>query len=90
MFAHVRISGRVQGVGFRFTAKLAALEYGLTGWVKNKMDGTVEMEVTGEKESVEAYLDSVQAGLNASIQVEHMEIEKKEDSSKEFSTFSIE
>ncbi|MDY0396618.1 acylphosphatase [Virgibacillus halophilus] len=77
MFAHVRISGRVQGVGFRFTAKLAALEYGLTGWVKNKMDGTVEMEVTGEKESVEAYLDSVQAGLNASIQVEHMEIEKK-------------
>lgn len=90
MFAHVKISGRVQGVGFRFTAKLAALEYGLTGWVKNNMDGTVEMEVVGEKASVEDYLKSIKAGLNPSIKVDHMEIEKKEESPKNFSTFSIE
>lgn len=41
-------SGRVQGVGFRFTAESIASNLNLTGWVKNNSDGTVTMEVQGE------------------------------------------
>lgn len=39
--------GRVQGVGFRYTARFAAESLGLTGWVKNEWDGSVLMEVQG-------------------------------------------
>ena len=41
--------GRVQGVGFRFTAKHLANSLGLTGWVQNEYDGTVLMEVQGRE-----------------------------------------
>ena len=46
---HIYFSGRVQEVGFRFTACLLARRLGLTGWVKNLYDGSVEMEVEGEE-----------------------------------------
>ena len=41
--------GRVQGVGFRYTARHLADSLGLTGWVRNEYDGTVHMEVQGRK-----------------------------------------
>lgn len=41
--------GRVQGVGFRYTARYAAESLGLTGWVKNEWDGSVLMEVQGSE-----------------------------------------
>ncbi len=44
---HVIFSGRVQHVGFRYTAYYMARELGLTGWVDNLPDGRVEMEVQG-------------------------------------------
>ena len=53
---HVYISGRVQGVGYRFTACRLARPLGLTGWVKNLWDGRVEMEVQGERTAVERLL----------------------------------
>ena len=46
---HIVFYGRVQGVGFRYYAVNKANQLGLTGWVKNLPDGTVEMEVEGEK-----------------------------------------
>ena len=46
---HIIFSGRVQGVGFRYTACYLARPLGLTGWVKNLYDGSVEMEVEGEE-----------------------------------------
>ena len=45
---HIVFYGRVQGVGFRYYAVNKANQLGLTGWVKNLPDGTVEMEVQGE------------------------------------------
>ena len=44
---HMRFTGRVQGVGFRYRAKYAANGMGITGWAKNELDGSVEMEAQG-------------------------------------------
>lgn len=52
--------GRVQGVGFRYTAKYLAQSLGLTGWVKNEYDGTVIMEVQGR----ELLIFKLMEGLN--------------------------
>ncbi len=57
---HLIFSGRVQGVGFRFRAWTAARELGLTGWVKNKEDGRVEMEVQGVEEEILQLLDRLE------------------------------
>ena len=46
---HIVFYGRVQGVGFRYYAVNNANQLGLTGWLKNLPDGTVEMEVQGEE-----------------------------------------
>ncbi len=45
---HIIFSGRVQGVGFRFTAQRIVERYGLTGFVRNLPNGTVEMFVQGD------------------------------------------
>ena len=47
--AHVIVSGRVQGVWFRGTARQEALARGLSGWVRNRPDGTVEAVFEGTK-----------------------------------------
>lgn len=45
-------SGTVQGVGFRWRAKMAASDLGLTGWVENRWDDTVVMEVQGTHHAI--------------------------------------
>ena len=53
---HIFFSGRVQGVGFRYSAIYLARPLGLTGWVENLWDGRVEMEVQGDEESIAQFL----------------------------------
>ena len=53
---HVRISGLVQGVGFRAWTERQAAELGLSGWVRNRPDRDVEALFCGPTESVEAML----------------------------------
>jgi len=55
--AHAVFRGRVQGVNFRAYCRESALELGLTGWVRNLPDGTVEVVLEGEKDHVEAALN---------------------------------
>ena len=56
------ISGRVQGVGFRFFAERAARAAGVKGWVRNAHDGSVETLVEGEEAAVARYLDQLRNG----------------------------
>ena len=53
---HFVIKGNVQGVGFRYRAKYAANGIGLTGWVRNEWDCSVEMEVQGSEELINKML----------------------------------
>lgn len=53
---HIQFYGRVQGVGFRYYSTYKAQSLGLTGWVRNCDDGSVEMEVQGEPEAIEALI----------------------------------
>ena len=66
--AHVFYSGRVQGVGFRYTAEQFALELELVGWVKNLPDGRVELVCEGPKEKIELLLEKIRSSFGAVIQ----------------------
>ena len=56
MAKHLTISGRVQGVGFRYSLAEEAERYGVTGWARNRSDGTVEAVIDGPSDAVEAVL----------------------------------
>jgi acylphosphatase len=62
--AHLFVSGHVQGVGYRaFVGRQAEL-HGLTGWVKNVIDGRVESEAQGAKEAIESFVQDLNRGPN--------------------------
>jgi acylphosphatase len=61
-------SGRVQGVGFRFTAQRLAARFPMTGYVRNLPDGRVELVAEGEPESVSAFLAAIQSEMGRRIQ----------------------
>lgn len=53
---HVIVSGDVQGVGYRYTMRIEADRAGVSGWVRNRRDGTVEAEIEGSDEQVDQVL----------------------------------
>lgn len=59
---HVIVSGRVQGVSFRYFAEKQAVELGLTGWVRNLYDGRVEVLAEGERDALERLLGRLREG----------------------------
>lgn len=50
---HLRIAGLVQGVGYRYSLRAEAQANGISGWVRNRRDGTVEAVVQGSPDAVE-------------------------------------
>ncbi|HCC01344.1 MAG TPA: acylphosphatase [Ruminococcaceae bacterium] len=62
-----RFTGFVQGVGFRFRAYHSAQLLGLTGWVRNEYDGSVTMEVQGERQKIDSMIDKIQNGIYINI-----------------------
>ncbi len=61
----VRIAGRVQGVGYRYWTEDAALDLGLTGWVRTRRDGSVEALFSGAAEMVNEMLRRCREGPRA-------------------------
>ncbi len=59
---HVIVSGRVQGVGFRYFVLARAQTLGLSGWVRNRQDGTVETWASGGKETLLSWLEELKKG----------------------------
>ena len=59
---HILLSGRVQGVGFRYFAKDCAEQLKLTGWVRNLPDGKVEAEVQGQEAELLDLLSKLRRG----------------------------
>lgn len=53
---HLRIAGRVQGVGYRDALRSEALASGIAGWVRNRRDGTVEAVLQGAPAAVDAVI----------------------------------
>ena len=57
-----RITGRVQGVGFRHFTRQTARRLDLSGWVRNEPDGSVRLEAEGPHDAVEQLLEAVHEG----------------------------
>jgi acylphosphatase len=87
MRTHVYISGRVQGVSFRWNTQYRAQELGLTGWVRNLWDGRVEAVFEGEEETVRKMVDWCHHGAQPA-HVDRVEV-KYEQPSGEFRSFRI-
>ncbi len=65
--AHVFYSGRVQGVGFRFTARELAQRLGVNGWVRNASDGRVELLAAAEEAALKDFLSRIEATFSSYI-----------------------
>jgi len=60
--ARINVSGVVQGVGFRFFVKHSADKFGVTGYVRNLYDGSVEALAEGESSAVNGFIEEVKIG----------------------------
>ena len=59
---HLVVTGYVQGIGYRYSMVMAARSRGVTGWVRNRRDGSVEAMVAGSAEDVAAIIDWARRG----------------------------
>ncbi len=78
---HLRIHGKVQGVGYRYFATRVARRMGLKGWIQNNRDGSVEALVEGEKKNIDEWIEEIREGTRYS-EVTNIEQESKEFSGK--------
>ena len=81
------ISGRVQGVGYRYFAAQKANEMGITGWVKNAIDGSVIVVAQGIEEEIETFIDYLYIGPTRSRVDQISKV--KFNTLSDFNTFSV-
>jgi acylphosphatase len=84
---HATVEGRVQGVGFRFFTQERATFLGLTGWVRNRWDGTVEVIAEGARADLETLLKALQRGPRSGT-TQNVKFDWLE-TTKEFSSFRV-
>lgn len=81
------LSGRVQGVGFRYFVESIASKYDISGYVRNTFDRKVEVVCQGEEEDLKQFIDEVKKGPAFSV-ITDVKIEEIKDSRK-YSIFDI-
>ena len=84
---HARVRGRVQGVGFRYYVMTEAVELGLTGWVRNRRDGSVEVLVEGDIDQIKSLVGVLERGSRSSA-VKEVKT-KLQPAGGEFDSFSV-
>ncbi|MBB4195252.1 acylphosphatase [Rhizobium aethiopicum] len=81
----VRISGRVQGVGFRMWTRDEALRLGVTGWVRNEADGSVSALIAGADSAISTMIESLRRGpAGASVSSVETEAAQLENMPRDF------
>jgi acylphosphatase len=78
----LRVTGRVQGVGYRYFCKTKAESMRINGWVKNTDDGFVELMISGSEENVKSFINLIKKPLHG--HVEEVVIEKSDVTFKHF------
>ncbi len=73
--AHLLVTGRVQGVGFRWFVRVAGRRLGLAGWVQNRDDGSVEIAASGPEEKLDELRRQVRRGPDAAHVAEVTDLE---------------
>ncbi len=81
------VSGIVQEVFFRANTKSEADRLGVCGWVRNMMDGTVEISAEGKKDNIDRFIQWCRKGPPGAV-VKHVEI-NREEFKGEFKSFNI-
>ena len=71
---HILIFGSVQGVGFRFFAMWNARQFGIRGWIRNRADGSVEIDAEGSEADLAHFTDAMKQGPEYAV-VKSVEIE---------------
>lgn len=84
---HATVEGRVQGVGYRAFVEQYAYSLGLTGWVRNRWDGSVEILAEGERQDLEKLLAALYRGPRAA-NVSNVQLEWQPGTG-EFGRFSV-
>ena len=84
---YARVHGRVQGVGFRYQTRMQARRLGLVGWVRNAMDGTVEVLFSGPSDAQDQMLGWLKQGP-AGARVEKVET-KQQPLNQSYESFEI-
>lgn len=81
------VSGKVQGVGYRYFTQMKAVQFGITGWVRNRQDGTVEMLTTGTRENLDLFIEEIRRG-NPFSTVDQIDINETE-AEENYKSFTI-
>lgn len=82
----VRVTGKVQGVGFRFSTVRRAHELGVTGWVRNEEDGSVEAVLQGSADQIDQMLSWLQYGP-PSARVDNVDVEPLYTEERRYDSF---
>jgi acylphosphatase len=81
------VTGKVQGVGYRYYAQMMAVQHEITGWVRNLPDGSVEMLTSGTKENLDRFVKEIRSG-NPFSSVDEIKIEECPHKER-FNSFTI-
>ena len=84
----MKVTGLVQGVGFRWTTQMIAQELGITGTVKNNPDGSVSIVAQGEELPLEHFIKKIKASPSVTGHVDHVDLNTVSDAEK-FTRFSV-